>query len=99
MMRRALFTLMVALLVATAPRAALACSVCFGQSDSPMAAGINLGIFAMIGVTGTVLAAFASFFIYLMRRSRLSDAGDASVSAAVPRVPNGPHAQEGTVSC
>jgi hypothetical protein len=99
MMRRGLFTLMVALSVTTAPRTALACSVCFGQSDSPMAAGINLGIFVMIGVTGTVLAAFASFFIYLMRRSRLGDAGDAGASAVVPGVPNGPHAQEGTVSC
>jgi maltodextrin utilization protein YvdJ len=54
-----------------APRAALACAVCFGQSDSPMAIGVNMGIFLMLGVTGAVLAGFASFFIYLVRRARL----------------------------
>jgi hypothetical protein len=67
-MRKTLFTSFAVL----APRVALACPVCFGQNDSPMAAGINLGIFAMLGVTGVVLAAFASFFIHLMRRARLA---------------------------
>jgi hypothetical protein len=54
-----------------APRAAFACPVCFGQSDSPMAWAVNMGIIAMLAVTGGVLAGFASFFIYLMRRERL----------------------------
>jgi hypothetical protein len=54
------------------PRAALACPVCFGQSDSPMALGANMAIFFMLGVTVSVLAAFASFFIYLMRRAKLA---------------------------
>jgi len=49
----------------------LACSVCFGQSDSPLAKGANMGIFFMLGVTGVMLAAFAAFFIYLIRRKRL----------------------------
>ena len=48
-----------------------ACSVCFGQSDSPLAQGTNMGIFFMLGVTGVMLAAFASFIIYLNRRKRL----------------------------
>jgi hypothetical protein len=96
MMRRALFTL----LAAAAPRAVLACPVCFGQSDSPMAAGMNLGVFAMIGVTGTVLAAFGSFFIYLMRRARLAEAEPPVVTAAgTPRAAIAPHAPGGTVSC
>jgi hypothetical protein len=60
----------VALLLAV-PRVALACPVCFGQTDSPLANAMNLGILAMLGVVGAVLAAFASFFIYLMRRARL----------------------------
>ena len=29
----------------------LACSVCFGASDSPLAKGANMGIFFMLGVT------------------------------------------------
>lgn len=69
-MRRTLLTV----LALAAPRAALACPVCFGQNDSPLAAGINLGIFAMLGVTGAVLAGFASFFIYLMRKGRAASA-------------------------
>ena len=49
----------------------LACSVCFGQSDSPLALGTNMAIFFMLGVTGVMLASFAAFFIYLIRRKRL----------------------------
>ena len=71
-MRRA-FVTFVALLV---PRAALACPVCFGQNDSPLAAGINWGIFAMLAVTVGVLAGFATFFIHLVRRARLADQSD-----------------------
>jgi hypothetical protein len=53
------------------PRAVLACPVCFGQSDSPMAQGVNMGIFFLLGVVGCVLVAFAVFFVYLARRSRM----------------------------
>jgi len=49
----------------------LACSVCFGQSDSPLAQGTNMAIFFMLGVTGIMLASFAGFFVYLIRRKRL----------------------------
>ena len=49
----------------------LACSVCFGASDSPLALGTNMGIFFMLGVTAFMLVAFATFFIYLIRRKRL----------------------------
>ena len=68
-MRTWLFTLA---LVAT-PRALLACPVCFGQSDSPLAKAMNLGILAMLVVVAGVLAGFASFFIYLIRRSHMAD--------------------------
>jgi len=67
-MRRFLFTVS----VLAVPRVVLACPVCFGQSDSPMAWGTNAGIFFMLGVTGAVLAGFAAFFIYLMRRAKLT---------------------------
>jgi maltodextrin utilization protein YvdJ len=58
-------------LLVAVPRAALACPVCFGQNDSPLAKAMNLGIIAMLVVVAGVLAAFASFFIYLMRRAKL----------------------------
>jgi hypothetical protein len=59
-------------LFAAAPRIALACPVCFGNSDSPMAIATNMGILAMLVVVAGVLVGFASFFIYLMRRAKLA---------------------------
>jgi hypothetical protein len=67
-MRRLLLTVS----VLAVPRVALACPVCFGQSDSPMAWGTRMGVFFMLGVTVSVLAAFGCFFIYLMRRAKLA---------------------------
>jgi len=59
------------ILIFAVPRAAFACPVCFGQNDSPLATAMNLGIIAMLVVVVGVLAGFASFFIYLMRRARM----------------------------
>jgi len=65
-MRKTLFTT----LLLAAPRVALACPVCFGQSDSPIASATNAGIWMMLGVVAVMLSAFASFFIYLSRRMK-----------------------------
>ena len=62
-------TLLTIGLIAT-PRAAFACPVCFGDSNAPMAVAMNMGILAMLIVVAGVLGAFASFFIYLIRRAR-----------------------------
>jgi hypothetical protein len=71
-MRKLLSTIVLTPLVFLAvPRVALACPVCFGQSDAPMAWGTKMGVFFMLGITVCVLAAFAGFFIYLMRRAKL----------------------------
>jgi hypothetical protein len=69
-------------LVFAVPRVALACPVCFGQSDSPMAIATNMGIIVMLVVVAGVLSAFASFFIYLMRRAKLAAAQEASEGTA-----------------
>lgn len=53
-----------------APKLALACPVCFGESDSPMAAGTNAGIWLMLGFVAIMLTGFASFFVYLIRRAK-----------------------------
>jgi hypothetical protein len=58
-----------ALTMMTVPRMALACPVCFGQSDSPMAAAANMSIWVMLGVTGAVLAGFAAFIVTLAKRA------------------------------
>jgi hypothetical protein len=65
-------------LVFAAPQSAMACPVCFGQSDSPMAIATNMGIIAMLVVVAGVLGAFASFFVYLMRRAKLVAAQETS---------------------
>jgi hypothetical protein len=65
-MRKTLFT--IGLLAA--PRAALACPVCFGDSNSPLAIATNMGIIAMLIVVAGMIGAFATFFIYLNRRAK-----------------------------
>jgi hypothetical protein len=94
-MRTSLFTpLLIAL-----PDAVLACPVCFGQNDSPLAVAMNNGILFMLGVVVLMLSGFAAFMIYLNRRARLvaagnpepPDAGGPGVSRSNP--------QEGTAQC
>lgn len=51
------------------PHEALACPACVGNTDSILRSGMNMGILALLGVTGFMLVCFASFFIYLARRA------------------------------
>ena len=63
-------TVLMAVILMT-PRLTWACPVCFGDPNSPMAIGASWGILLLLGVTAGVLSAFAGFFLYLMKRSRL----------------------------
>lgn len=92
-MRRSIFTLV----LLSTPRAALACPVCFGQSDSPLAKAMNLGILAMLAVVAGVLAAFAYFVIYLIRRARLAD--QLSAGASGRSLLAGADSRERTAQC
>ena len=67
-------TLLLLVLMVAAPRVALACPVCFGQSNSPLAVAINMGVMALLVVVVGVLGSFGAFFVYLARRARF--AGD-----------------------
>jgi bacteriorhodopsin len=75
------------------PRAALACPVCFGNSDAPMAIATNTGVLFMLGVVAVVLAAFASFFVYLIRRANRT--ADQTAPADAARLAP----SEGTAQC
>jgi bacteriorhodopsin len=75
------------------PSVALACPVCFGNSDAPMAIATNTGVIFMLGVVALVLAAFASFFVYLIRRANRVAGQSASADAA------GLAPSEGTAQC
>ncbi len=46
-----------------------ACAACYGQSDAPMAHGMNWGIMSLLAIIMLVLAGVASFFVYLARRA------------------------------
>lgn len=52
-----------------APSPLFACATCFGQSDAPMAQGMNWGIFTLLAVIVTVLVSIAGFFIYIIRKA------------------------------
>jgi hypothetical protein len=86
--------LVVAASLVLAPRAALACPVCFGNSDSPLASATNLGILAMLGVVASVLSGFAAFIVHLNRRARLGEAQSATAGVPLTTSP-----QEGTAQC
>jgi len=55
----------------------LACAACYGQSDSPLAHGLNWGILSLLGVVAPVLGGIAAFFIFIAKRA-------ASVSKVPP---------------
>ena len=59
-----------------APRMSWACPVCFGDPNSPMAIGASWGILLLLGITVGMLSAFAGFFLYLMKRSRMAHGGE-----------------------
>ena len=48
---------------------ALACSVCFGDPNTPMAAGARAGVLVLLGVVVVVLAGVASLIVFWSRRA------------------------------
>lgn len=50
--------------------AALACSVCFGDPDSPLTKGAMMGVLVMVGVVGFVLLCIAGTGVFWMHRGR-----------------------------
>jgi hypothetical protein len=83
-----------ALFVLGLPKVALACPVCFGQNDSPLAIAMNNGILFMLGFVVAVLVCFASFFVYLVRRANLVAAQQAPLTDTA-----GYQSSEGTAQC
>lgn len=48
----------------------VACAVCMGVSDSPLARGMNAGVLVLLGVTLTVLGGVAAAIVGFVRRVR-----------------------------
>jgi hypothetical protein len=66
------------------PRALWACAACYGQSDSPLARGMNWGIFSLLAVVVFVLGSVASFFVYLGKKAATLPAGAPPAPAGEP---------------
>jgi hypothetical protein len=49
---------------------ASACSVCYGNPESPLTKGMQAGIWVLLGCIFTLLSCFAGLFLYWMSRSR-----------------------------
>jgi succinate-acetate transporter protein len=61
--------LMVAALAGLMPLPLFACAACGGaHSESPLAQGMNWGIFTLMAFIGTVLAGIALFFVHIVRK-------------------------------
>jgi hypothetical protein len=71
------------------PTASRACAACYGASDSPLAQGMNWGIFSLLAVVGLVLGSVGTFFVFLAKKS-------AAASADAPAAPekNNPDSDE-----
>ena len=68
-MIRAKIVVLTFLLLSSMTPAVLACAVCGGASDSPMAQGMNWGIFSLLAVIVPMLGLIASFFVFLAKKS------------------------------
>ncbi len=75
------------------PHSLWACAACYGQSDAPMAAGMNWGIMSLLGIIIFVLGGVAGFFVFLARRS-VKLAASAPDELAVPHTATDPETAE-----
>jgi len=67
---RTIFAAIAVVLAIGVAQPAAACPVCWGASDSPMASGMNNGIFFLLGIIGMVQIGFVALFVSFRRRAR-----------------------------
>jgi hypothetical protein len=77
---RRLLPLIVGWVLLNGTHAALACTECYGQSDSSLAKGMNAGIYVLLGFVGMVLVGVSGFFVFIVRRAGRMEAGPHSIS-------------------
>ena len=68
------------------PASLFACAACYGASDSPMAKGMNWGIFSLLAVVGMVLGSVATFFVFIGKKAAEA-AKEADVNTAAKTEP------------
>jgi hypothetical protein len=62
------------------PSLASACSVCYGEPDSPAARGLSWAIAALAGIVVMVLAGAVAFFVHAARKAEVLQATDSATS-------------------
>jgi hypothetical protein len=71
------------------PATVLACPVCFGVDEGPVADGVRTAVLVLVGVTFAVLAGFGVFITRFVRRSRAA-AGPRPGTGSLETVENRP---------
>jgi hypothetical protein len=69
---------------ALAPSPLFACAACYGKSDSPLASGMNWGIFTLMGVILTVLTCITLFFVHVIRGEKAQIEADKNPTVQNP---------------
>ena len=54
------------------PSVTLACPVCYGDTNSAMAEGVNAAILVLLGITGSVLGLLSAVFLRIRKRMKLT---------------------------
>jgi len=59
------------LMILGSPIIGFACNVCRGNPESSLSNGMDMAILTLLGITGSVLGGFATFFVHLKKKSIL----------------------------
>ena len=71
--RLKLFLAIIAMALVFHSERVFACAACYGgKSDSPLAAGMNWGIFSLMAVVVCVLGGIATFFVFLAKKAAMT---------------------------
>jgi hypothetical protein len=80
------FAWIAGLSVVLKPATVLACATCFGQSDAPLAKGMNMGILSLLAIVVLMWGGFIAFFVHLARRAAASSAISDGLSESTTKV-------------
>lgn len=77
---RYLLTAAVLMFALAQPVGAWACSICYGEPDSPVSRGLTWAIVALGAIVGCVLAGAVAFFVQANRKATLLNATESASS-------------------
>jgi hypothetical protein len=72
--------LMASALAAAAPLGASACSVCYGEPESPASIGLSWAITAMVVIVVSVLSGAVAFFVHANRKAAVLQAAESATA-------------------